>query len=144
MGFVEMIPGRLYIGGRISSDDWGFVQRNISVIVNLRTKPDRPPFDFSRRIMIWVPITIWVTPSLELVDNLIKQLNQLFDQGYRILIHDTLGIQRLGFIITAFYMQKYGLNREEALYLVKQKKPDIKPTENYLQLLTQYEKYLNL
>jgi hypothetical protein len=41
-------------------------------------------------------------------------------------------------------MQKYRLNREEALYLVKQKKPDIKPTENYLQLLTQYEKYLNL
>ncbi|MGG0283885.1 dual specificity protein phosphatase family protein [Peribacillus butanolivorans] len=144
MGFVEMIPGRLYIGGRISSDDWGFVQRNISVIVNLHTKPDRPPFDFSRRIMIWVPITIRVTPSLELVDNLIKQLNQLFDQGYRILIHDTLGIQRLGFIMTAFYMQKYRLNREEALYLVKQKKPDIKPTENYLQLLTQYEKYLNL
>ncbi|WP_162878618.1 hypothetical protein [Peribacillus butanolivorans] len=79
MGFVEMIPGRLYIGGRISTDDWGFVQRNISVIVNLRTKPDRPPFDFSRRIMIWVPITIWVTPSLELVDNLIEQLNQLFE-----------------------------------------------------------------
>ncbi|AXN40715.1 hypothetical protein DTO10_21610 [Peribacillus butanolivorans] len=65
-------------------------------------------------------------------------------KGYRILIHDTLGKQRLGFIITAFYMQKYRLNREEALYLVKQKKPDIKPTENYLQLLTQYEKYLNL
>ncbi|MED3690756.1 dual specificity protein phosphatase family protein [Peribacillus butanolivorans] len=122
----------------------GVLFREISVIVNLRKKPDRPPFDFLRRIMIWVPITIWVTPSLELVDNLIKQLNQLFDQGYRILIHDTLGIHRLGFIITAFYMQKYRLNREEALYLVKQKKPDIKPTENYLQLLTQYEKYLNL
>jgi len=139
-----MIPGRLYIGGRISSDDWGFVQRNISAIVNLRTKPDRPPFDFSRRIMIWVPITIWVAPSLEWVDNLMKQLNQLFDQGHQILIHDTLGIQRLGFVITAFYMQKYRLNREEALYIVKQKKPDIKPTENYMEMLTQYEKYLNL
>ena len=144
MDFVEMIPGRLYIGGRISSDDWGFVQRNISAIVNLRTKPDRPPFDFSRRIMIWVPITIWVAPSLEWVDNLMKQLNQLFDQGHQILIHDTLGIQRLGFVITAFYMQKYRLNREEALYIVKQKKPDIKPTENYMEMLTQYEKYLNL
>ena len=71
-----------------------------------------------------------------------KQINQLFDQGYRILIHDTLGIQRLGFVITAFYMRKYRLNREAALYFVKQKKPDIKLTENYMELLTQYEKYL--
>ena len=56
MSFVEMIPERLYIGGKISSDDWDFIQNNITAIVNLRTKPDRPPFDFSGRMMIWAPL----------------------------------------------------------------------------------------
>lgn len=139
-----MIPGRLYIGGKISNEDWIFIQSNISAIVNLRTKPDRPPFDFSNRIMIWTPITISVAPSLEWVNNLMNQLNQLFDQGHRILIHDTLGIQRLGFVIATFYMQKFRLNSEQALYMVRQKKPDIKPTENYMVLLSQYQKYLNI
>jgi protein-tyrosine phosphatase len=142
MSFVEMIPGRLYIGGRITSQDWGFIHGNISAIVNLRTKPDRPPFDFSNRMMIWVPLIIQVAPSLEWVDNLMNRLNHLMDQGHRILIHDTLGIQRLGFVITAFYMQRFHLSRDQALYLVRQKKSDIQPTDNYMELLTQYERFL--
>jgi len=142
--FIEVIPGRLYIGGRISSEDWSIIQRNITAIINLRTKPDQPPFDFSERIMIWVPITIQVAPSIQWVDNLMKQLNILFDQGHRILIHDTLGIQRLGFVITAFFMQRFRINREQALHMVRQKKPDIQPTTNYMELLTKYEKFLNV
>lgn len=144
LSFVEMIPGRLYVGGRISSDDWIFVQRNITAIINLRTTPDRPPFDFSQRIMIWAPITILVAPSVEWVDNLMKQINKLFDQGHRILIHDRLGIQRLGFVITAFFMQRFRLNSEQALRMVRQKKPDIQPTPNYMILLKQYEKFLGI
>lgn len=139
-----MIPGRMYVGGRITSDDWSFIKSNITAIINLRTTPDRPPFDFSQRVMIWAPITIWVAPSVQWVDNLMKQINVLFDQGHRILIHDTLGIQRLGFVITAFYMQRFRLNREQALQLVRQKKPDINPTPNYMELLTIYEKFLGV
>jgi hypothetical protein len=62
MSIVEMIPGRLYIGGRISHSDWGFIQKHISTIINLRLKPDQPLFDFSNRIMIWAPFTLSVTP----------------------------------------------------------------------------------
>ena len=139
-----MIPGRLYVGGEISNADWRFIESNISAMVNLRTKPDYPPFNFTNRIMIWRPITISAAPTLEWLNNLMIEINALFDQGHRILIHDTFGIQRLGFVIAAFYMQRFRLNSEHALYAVRQKKPDIKPTENYLALLSQYQHFLNI
>lgn len=142
MSFVEMVPKRLYIGGKISSADWDFVQNNITAIVNLRTKPDQPPFDFSGRIMIWAPLNVRVAPTLEWVLRLMIQLNHLMELKHRILVHDTIGKERLGFVITAFYMQRYGLNRVQALQIVKQLKPDIKPPSDYMRLLLQYEKHL--
>jgi protein-tyrosine phosphatase len=144
MSFVEMIPKRLYIGGKISSADWNFVQNNITAIVNLRTKPDQPPFDFSGRVMIWAPLNVRVAPTLEWVLRLMKQLNHLIEVNHRILIHDTIGKERLGFVITAFYMQRYRLKRDQALRKVRQLKSNIKPPADYMRLLHQYEKYLGL
>lgn len=144
MGFTELIPGRIYAGGRITPEDWLFVYHHISAIVNLRTKPDKPPFDFSQRVMIWKPLTIKVAPSIEWVETLMNQLNHLVEQDFRILIHDTYGSQRLGFVVTAFYMQRYRLTREQALYRVRKKMPDIEPTANYMEVLKQYEKKLGL
>ena len=54
-----------------------------------------------------------------------EHLNPLMESGHRILIHDTIGKERLGFVITAFYMQKYRLLRDQALYTVRQKKSDL-------------------
>ncbi|WP_368298360.1 dual specificity protein phosphatase family protein [Cytobacillus firmus] len=142
MNFVEMVPKRLYIGGKISSSDWDFVQNNITAIVNLRTKPDQPPFDFSGRVMIWAPLNVRVAPTLEWVLRLMKQVNHLFEVNHRILIHDTIGKERLGFVITAFYMQRYRLKRDQALRKVRQLKSDIKPPADYMKLLLQYETYL--
>ncbi|MBT2642298.1 dual specificity protein phosphatase family protein [Bacillus sp. ISL-41] len=142
MSFTEMIPGRVFVGGRISFKDWPFVYQHITSIVNLRTKPDQPPFDFSQRIMIWAPLTIKEAPTIEWVEKLIKQLNYLVEKGHRILIHDTYGSQRLGFVITAYYMQRFQLSLNQALHTVRQIKPDIEPTPNYMEVLTEYERHL--
>lgn len=139
-----MIPGKIYAGGRIFPRDWLFIHQHISAIVNLRTKPDLPPFDFSQRVMIWKPITIRKAPSIDWVEDLMRQINRLVDQGHRILIHDTYGYQRLGFVITAYYMQRYRLGRDQALLAVRQIKPNIEPTPNYMALLTRYEKHIGL
>jgi Dual specificity phosphatase, catalytic domain len=144
MNIIEMVSGKLYINGKMTPEDWAFAEKDITAIVNLRTKPDRPPFDFSHRIMIWTPVTIWVAPSIEWVDTLMKQINLLYDQKHRILIHDTIGIQRLGFVIAAFYMFRFKLNSKEALKAVREKKSDLQPTQNYMGLLKEYERYLGV
>ncbi len=139
-----MIPKRLYIGGRISSNDWLFVHDNISAVINLQTLPDRPPFDFSNRVMIWTPLYVWTVPTIDWLDRLITQIMDLFRQGHRILIHCRFGIHRLGFVTTAFYMKQFGLTSEEALAAVKEKRPIVNPPEHYRQVLKQYEQFLNV
>jgi protein tyrosine phosphatase (PTP) superfamily phosphohydrolase (DUF442 family) len=142
MSMVEMIHERLYVGGKISNNDWRFIQKNITAIINLRTKPDTPPLDFGNRVMIWVPLSIWEAPNLQWVINVMRRINVLFDSGHRILIHCKLGMHRSGFVVTAFYMQRFGMSRDEALKFARQRKPDLDPPPNYMLLLSQYEDYL--
>ncbi|WP_235860388.1 dual specificity protein phosphatase family protein [Rossellomorea aquimaris] len=141
---TEMIRGRLYINGKLSAEDWAFVEKHIAAIVNLRTKPDVPPFNFSHRFMIWTPVTIQKEPDIRWVDTLMAQVNHLFDGGYPILIHDTIGVQRLGFVIAAFYMYRFRLSSKDALASVRQKKGDLEPTPNYLKLLDDYQLHLGI
>lgn len=142
MSMVEMIPQRLYVGGRISKDDWRFIQKNITVIINLRTKPDMLPFDLRNKIMIWAPLNVMKAPNLNWTIPFIYRINTLFDSGHRILIHCLLGRERSGFVITAFFMQKFGLSRDEALKLARRRKPNLTPPRHYMLLLSQYEDYL--
>jgi len=137
-----MISGRLYIGGRIRKFDWNFIYSHISAIINLQLKQDQPPFDFSHRIMIWAPLTLSSPPSLQWIMDMTNLISNLIDSGYSVLLHDTAGIQRLGFVITAFYMQRFSLGRDQALSVIRQRKPDINPPENYMNLLAQFEVYL--
>ncbi|WCK56580.1 dual specificity protein phosphatase [Aneurinibacillus sp. Ricciae_BoGa-3] len=142
MSMVEMIPQRLYVGGKISDQDWEFIQENITAIVNLRTKPDNPPFPFQNRVMLWLPLTVSQTPNLEWLIAVMHQISTLFNSGHSMLIHCRLGMHRSGFIVTAFYMERYGLGRYEALELAKQRKPDLNPPPNYMGLLARYEAFL--
>ena len=137
-----MISGRLYIGGRIRKFDWNFIYSHISAIINLQIKQDQPPFDFSHRVMIWAPLTLSSPPSLQWTMDMTNLISNLIDSGYSVLLHDTAGIQRLGFVITAFYMQLFNLGRDQALSVIRQRKPDINPPENYMNLLAQFEVYL--
>ncbi|MEH7263298.1 dual specificity protein phosphatase family protein, partial [Priestia megaterium] len=142
MNMVEMIPERLYIGGKILNNELEFIYKYITAIINLRTIPDQLPIDFNHKIMIWTPLTVSSTPGLEWTIKITKLINRLIDSGHNILLHDTIGIQRLGFVITAFYMQHFNLSRDYALSLIRQKKPNINPPSNYMNLLSEFEIYL--
>ncbi len=92
--------------------------------------------------MIWAPLTLSAPPGLSWTIKMTKQINDLINSGHSVLMHDTLGIQRLGFVITAFYMQRYCLSRDQAIAWVRQKKPDIDPPANYMVLLSKFENYV--
>lgn len=143
MNFVEMIPNQLYIGGEIRESDLEFIYNNVTTIINLRTKPDQLPIHFNNISMIWTPLTISSTPGIEWTKEMTKLINNLIDSKHIVLLHDTVGIQRLGFVITAFYMQRFKLSRDQALSFVRQRKPDINPPENYMNLLSDFERHIS-
>lgn len=143
MRIVEIIPDHLYGGGMIIGlESWRFMEENVDVILNLRQEQDHPPFDFTNRLMIWAPIADEEAPDLRWVITVTNIMNVLLDTGHTLYVHDTSGINRLGFILTAFYMQRFGLTRDLALFEIRKKKPDVRPREWYMNLLSEYEEYL--
>lgn len=143
MRFVEMIPKQLYIGGKIKASDLNFIYNNVTAIINLRTIPDQLPYQFNHLTMIWTPLTISSTPGIEWTIEMTQLIKKLIESEHTILLHDTIGIQRLGFVITAFYMKYFNLSRDQALWFIREKKPDIDPPPNYMHLLSEFEGYLS-
>ncbi|MFC4769390.1 dual specificity protein phosphatase family protein [Effusibacillus consociatus] len=142
MDIVEIIPNHLYAGRKLNENGWKFIEQKVHAILNLREEQDKPPFDFTNRLLIWTPISAKEPPQLHWVIAATGMMNAVLDTGYVLYVHDTDGINRLGFILTAFYMQRFGLSRHEALQTVRQRKHDLNPNERYMVLLSQFEAYL--
>ncbi|TCS96573.1 protein-tyrosine phosphatase family protein [Hazenella coriacea] len=144
MSIIEMIPDQLYASGRIRQKDWAYIDRHIDAIINLRLIPDQPPFSHHPILLIWAPLMMWPAPSLQWLVQLMNQMNTLIDSGYRVLAHCHLGMHRLGFVLTAYYMQRFKLTCSEALAAVRTKKRNVDPPVYFLELLREYEKYLGI
>jgi hypothetical protein len=66
----------------------------------------------------------------------------MIDRGQLVLIHDRLGIQRLGYSAIAVFMKRFRLTLNQAWLEVRKIKPDLEPTPNYMEVLRQNEQYL--
>jgi protein-tyrosine phosphatase len=142
MKIVPIIPNRLYAGGSLGSEDWSFVAQHINAVLNVRPIMDAPPFEFTERMMLWAPILDKQPPNLHWIISVVGLMNHLLDTGNTLYVHDTAGINRLGFILTAYFMQKYGCTRYSALNHLRHCKPDLNPNPAYMALLSVYEQYL--
>ncbi|MBP1935171.1 dual specificity protein phosphatase family protein [Paenibacillus sediminis] len=139
---VEIIPDRLYAGGVLDLAGWSFIRKKADVVFNVIPIPDTPPFDPAGRMFIWLPLIDKVAPSLTWTIHAVKIMNELMTSGLVMYVHDKVGINRLGFILTAYFMFNYHLERDEALTYLRQKKPNLRPNAKYMQLLAEYEAYL--
>lgn len=141
MAIVEFLP-RLYGGGHLDDRGWQFIREHVNVVINIREKRDEPPFDFSNGILIHKPLKNDEPPKLPWVVEMMRTMNALLATGHVLYVHDTAGRNRLGFILTAFYMQRFRCTRDVALREMRKKKSDLKPNRKYMQLLSDYETYL--
>lgn len=136
MEIHEFLPG-LYGGGRLDLDPrcWSFIHSHIDVVVNLRTVPDSPPFDFTGRRLLWAPIRDKQAPDLSWTRDMVLLMDRWLDAGHSIYVHDTGGINRLGFMVTAIMMKRCRLPLNRALEQARRIKPDLHPKPGYMDLL---------
>lgn len=142
MAIVEFLPGTLYGGGHLDEQGWRFIRERVNVILNVREKRDKPPFDFRPRLMLYKPLDNDDPPRFAWLPQTMAQMNQLLNTGHVMYVHDTGGKNRLGFVLTAYYMQRFGLSRDEALRELRKKKSDLAPNKRYMARLAEYEAYL--
>lgn len=143
MRIVEIIPNCLYAGGKLNEKGWRFIAKHVKLVIDIREEPDMPPFDPANRLLVfWAPLQDKVAPGIEWIFPVMGMMNALVCSGNVVFVHDTVGINRLGFILTAYYMQRFGLSRDRTLALLRTRKPDLDPNPDYMMLLGQYERYL--
>lgn len=142
MKIVSIIPHRLYAGGELDTPGWKFVQEKVHAVLNLRPVQDHPPFCFLNRMLIWAPLLSHLSPELPWIIGMTRQIRVLLDSGFVLYVHDVDGINRLGFVLTAFFMDHFQMTRDQALSAVRCRKPDISPNKQFTELLGEYEVYL--
>ncbi|TLS35196.1 protein-tyrosine phosphatase family protein [Pseudalkalibacillus caeni] len=142
MPITEIIPNRLYAGSILEDGDWIFVNHRINAILNVSDRQYKIPINFINRILLYAPILDQRSPDLHWLITVINTLQLLLTNGYVVYVHDVAGINRLGFILTAYFMKLQCWPQKEALQFVKKLKPDLAPKPWYIKLLNDYERYL--
>jgi protein-tyrosine phosphatase len=122
---MDHLIDHIYIGNAEDARNVELLRsRGIGVIVNLTEVPD-PFHDGFDYLQLNQPDNIPVLP--ETLDLFFGFLNSL--SGPRpVLIHCSAGISRTAAFTAALLVRRYGKSWEEALYLVKEKRPCCNPS----------------
>jgi hypothetical protein len=140
----EILPGRLYGGGKIDKDEWHTLRElGVTAIVNVSDRPDHPPADFN------VPVLYFKLgnrdyPSLARLHAAVEQTLAWLEQGHVVYVHDIAGRNRLGFFLAAIFMNLFRIPSDVALTVLRRNNPKLAPRRQFRQILEKYERFLNI
>jgi protein-tyrosine phosphatase len=76
---------------------------------------------------------------LERLHQSVKETVRWQDEGKIIYVHCRAGRNRSGFFLTALFMRLYHLSPEDALQLVRKKRPEVSPRRQFSKVLKEHE-----
>lgn len=62
------------------------------------------------------------------------------NQNKNVLVHCHAGVSRSAAIVCAYLMNKKGIGLQQALFMIKTRRDRVKPNENFLRILKEYER----
>jgi hypothetical protein len=125
----------LYIGGRCTQPPPGKL-----AVLNLT-----PTADVFRAEIITVrPLHPGVLPSVEWLRDCVLFIVTHRRAGYRVFVHCDAGIDRSALVVTAYFMWRDRLTRAAALELLQRKRPAVRPSPPFLDLLDRWHHALSV
>ena len=93
----------------------------------------------------WMPINDSPSeaPTIEWLDMAVEFCKRAMKMGWPVYIHCAAGISRSGMVDVAVQMKTKGLTRDQALSLVRTKRPQTNPNGGFMESLAKYEKFLH-
>jgi protein-tyrosine phosphatase len=141
MEFNEFLPGRLFAGTKPDSMGWRTLRKlNIGAILDISDQPDHAPADFPPIPILYFKLGNKEIPTLQQLNAFVRQVMCFLEQGVAVYVHDISGRNRLGFFMTALYMQMYHLPFAQALEAVRRKRPQLSPRGHFVKLLQEYQR----
>jgi len=132
------ITPELGVGGQISAAGWRWLaRRGFTADLNMRTEFDDAAHDITPDAYLWLPTVDDHAPSLEQLQAGVDFVRQVVQEGGKVYIHCASGVGRAP-TMAAAYLISTGLSPDQALALIRQARPFIKPTPPQLAILQQF------
>jgi Dual specificity phosphatase, catalytic domain len=130
------IEDGLYLGGMLSEPPSG-----ARAVLNVCETKD----PYLAEVHRWEPIPdLGPAPSIDWLHSQVEFIDQQRKAGLPIYIHCRAGVNRSVMVVAAYLMWRDALSRDEALAVVRSKRPRAGPFDVYKAYLSEWEKSLRL
>ena len=134
----DQVTEHLYVGGRLEPGDWYILaELGITVNVNLQAEAQDRFNGTSPEVYLWLPTPDWYGPGVEAIDIGARFIDQMIRLGRKVYVHCNAGVGRAP-TIAAGYLIVSSLTLEDALRVIKEKRPKASPTSGQLQQLQDF------
>jgi hypothetical protein len=94
-------------------------------------------------VHVWEPIPDRApAPDLDWLRRMVDFVDEQRKAGRTVYVHCRNGVSRSGMVVTAYLMFKKSLSRDEALQLIRTKRPEVRPNPAFMELLLDWEQVL--
>jgi Dual specificity phosphatase, catalytic domain len=129
-----LIEDRLWMGGLVPEPP-----RGTRAVLNLCEVPD----PYHSGSYLWEPLNdAEPGPSLDGLRRLVEFVGERRRAGDPVYVHCRNGVSRSGLAVTAHLMAEHRWTRDQALAFIRSKRPVVRPSPPYMQLLLEWEEGL--
>jgi protein-tyrosine phosphatase len=134
----DQITENLFVGGQLDDEDWE-VLRALGVTVNLNLREEKQDvFDgIVPTVSFWLPTPDLMAPSMEVMGLGARLIGTMVDAGYKVYVHCHYGVGRAP-IVGAAYLVTTGMSADEALALMRRKRPYADPNSPQIERLREF------
>ena|ERR1700677_4057468 len=128
----DRIDKNLFLGGHVKTPPPG-----TKAVLNLCEIED--PYKVAEHR--WVPIKdVEPAPSLDWLKEQVEFIDAQRKAGRQTYVHCRNGVNRSGFVVTAYVMCSQNMTRDEALKFVRSKREGVRPNPIFMDRLLEWEK----
>jgi hypothetical protein len=125
------IEDGLYMGGWVKQPP-----PSTSAVLNLDETAD----PYRCETHLWEPIPDAEAPDIDCLRRMVEFVDTARRQGKKTFVHCRNGVSRSGMVITAYEMFKNDWTRDEALAILRSRRPQVRPNPAFMQRLAEWER----
>jgi hypothetical protein len=127
----SLIEDGLYLGGSVTEPPPG-----TRAVLNVGESED----SYRAEVHRWQPIRDAApAPSIDWLRQQVEFVDQQRRAGLPAYVHCQAGISRGGMVVTAYLMARDGLTRDQALALIRTRRPMVRPNPAFMNLLLEWQ-----
>jgi hypothetical protein len=134
----SQVTPQLYVGGQMNARGWRWLMgRGLTASLNMRSEFDDARCGVGPEGHLWLPTDDDHAPTLEQLIQGTSFIREVIERQGRVYVHCASGVGRAP-TMAAAYLVSTGLSTEDALAVIRQVRPFIKPTPVQLAALNQF------